>query len=164
MSVSSTKKEGQHVSLVPAARVKVYLLTAYDYLTALQSWPRRFAKRLLGILRHHFPLNPWKEWPSPKIYWDLVAQAADDQPARYLAFAIGTDAPGSVVYQRIRQLIEYLPNHSIAKRLRFVDPLGPEIRALATSSSGNGSNDSTKWEIKRQSQSQGLKWRLSPQS
>ena len=132
MSVSSTKKEGQHVSLVPAARVKIYLLTAYDYLTALQSWPRRFAKRLLGILRHHFPLNPWKEWPSPKIYWDLVAQAADDQPACYFALAMRTDTPGSVGHERYRQLLEYLPNHPIAERLRFVDPLGPEIRSLAT--------------------------------
>jgi hypothetical protein len=123
---SSSFAESRPILIVP--------LTAYDYLTALQSWPRRFAKRLLGIRRQHFPLNPWKEWPSPKIYWDLVAQAADDQPVCYFAFAIRTDTPGSVTHERYRQLLEYLPNHPVAERLRFVDPLGPEIRTLATPS------------------------------
>jgi aromatic ring-cleaving dioxygenase len=121
-------------SFADARPILIVPLTAYDYLTALQSWPRRFAKRLLGIRRPHFPLNPWKVWPSPKIYWDLVAQAADDQPACYFALAIRTDTPGSVTHERYRQLLEYLPNHPVAERLRFVDPLGPEIRALATPS------------------------------
>jgi len=123
---SSSFADGRPILIVP--------LTAYDYLTALQSWPRRFAKRLLGRPRHHFTLSPWKEWPSPKIYWDLVAQAADDQPACYFAFAIRTVTPGSVMHERIRQLLEYLPSHPIVQRLRFVDPLGPEIRAHATPS------------------------------
>jgi hypothetical protein len=70
----------------------------------------------------------------PKIYWDLVAQAADDQPACYFAFAIRTDAPGSVTQERVRRLLEHLPNHPVAERLQFVDPLGPEIQALATPS------------------------------
>jgi len=33
--------------------------------------------------------------------------------------------------RRVRALLEYLPGHPIAERLRFVDPLSPEIRALA---------------------------------
>jgi len=123
---SSSLADGRPILIVP--------LTAYDYQTALQSWPRRFAKRLLGRPRHHLPLNPWKGWASPKIYWDLVAQAADDQPACYFAFAIRTDAPGSVTQERVRRLLEHLPNHPVAERLQFVDPLGPEIRALATPS------------------------------
>src|SRR4030095_13981785 len=121
-------------SLADSRPILIVPLTAYDYSTALQPWPRRFAKRLLGIRRQHFPLNPWKAWTSPKIYWDLVAQAGDDQPACYLAFAMRTDTPGSVTHERYRQLLEYVPNHPIAERLRFVDPLGPEIRALATPS------------------------------
>jgi hypothetical protein len=121
-------------SIANSRPILIVPLTAYDYLTALQPWPRRFAKRLLGIRRQHFPLNPWKEWPSPKTYWDLVAQAADDQPACYFALAIRTDTPGSVTHERYRQLLEYLPNHPVAERLRFVDPLGPEIQALATPS------------------------------
>jgi hypothetical protein len=124
-------------SIADSRPILIVPLTAYDYMTALQPWPRRFAKRLLGIRRQHFPLNPWKEWPSPKTYWDLVAKAAEDQPACYLAFAIRTDTPGSVTHERYRQLLEYLPNHRIAERLRFVDPLGPEIRALATTPGNN---------------------------
>jgi len=31
----------------------------------------------------------------------------------------------------VKSLLEYLPHHPIARRLRFVDPLSPEIRALA---------------------------------
>jgi hypothetical protein len=124
-------------SIADSRPILIVPLTAYDYLTALQPWPRRFAKRLLRRPRRHLPLNPWKEWRSPKIYWDLVAQAADDQPACYFALAIRTDTPGSVTQERYRQLLEYLPNHPIAERLRFVDPLGPEIRALATPSGNN---------------------------
>jgi len=118
-------------SLAEARPILIVPLTAYDYATALQPWPRRFAKSLLRRPRHHFPLNPWKDWPSPKIYWDLVAKAVDDQPVCYFAFAIRTDGPGSLMNERIRQLLEYLPKHRIAARLRFVDPLGPEIRSLA---------------------------------
>ncbi|HEX9418833.1 MAG TPA: hypothetical protein VGA81_07260 [Methylomirabilota bacterium] len=42
-----------------------------------------------------------------------------------------TDAPTSRAHQRVKSLLEYLPQHPIARRLRFVDPLSPEIRALA---------------------------------
>jgi hypothetical protein len=121
---SSSFADSRPILIVP--------LTAYDYLTALQPWPRRLAKKLLQRPRHHFPLNPWKDWPSPKIYWDLVAKAVDDQPVCYFAFAFRTEAPDSAGYDRMRQLLEYLPKHPIAERLRFVDPLGPEMRALAT--------------------------------
>ncbi len=106
-------------------------LTSYDHQTALTSWPRRIAKILLRRPRRAQPLNPWKWWPSPKIYWDLVARAADESPACYFAFAIRTETPGSVTDLRVRELLEHLPQHPIAERLQFVDPLGPEIRALA---------------------------------
>jgi hypothetical protein len=42
-----------------------------------------------------------------------------------------TESRGTVTDERVRALLEYLPSHPIARRLRFVDPLGPEIRALA---------------------------------
>jgi hypothetical protein len=66
------------------------------------------------------------------VYWDLVSRAVEEQPAKYLAFAIRTDAPDSEISLRVRALLEGLPEHPIAERLRFVDPLGPEIRRLAT--------------------------------
>jgi len=119
-------------SLANARPILILPLTAYDYSTALAPWPRNVVKKLLRRPRRYRPLNPWREWPSPKIYWDLVARAADEQPVRYFAFALRTDAPGSVTHQRVKALLEYLPQHPVAKRLHFVDPLGPEIRALAT--------------------------------
>ena len=106
-------------------------LTAYDYETALTPWPRWMVKRALRRPRRHVPLNPWKEWSSPRVFWDLVARAAEDSPARYVAFAIRTDAPNSEAFRRVRALLEYLPRHPIVKKLRFVDPLAPEVRALA---------------------------------
>jgi hypothetical protein len=106
-------------------------LTSYDYDTALASRKRQIANRLLRTPRQHYPLNPWKQWPSPHVYWDLVARSAEEQPARYFAFAMRTHAPGSVAAERARTLLDYLPNHPIAERLHFVDPLGPEIQALA---------------------------------
>jgi hypothetical protein len=33
--------------------------------------------------------------------------------------------------RRISELFEYLPRHPIAKRLRIVDPLSPEVESLA---------------------------------
>ena len=40
-------------SLADARPILIVPLTAYDYMIALQSWPRRFAKRLFGRPRHH---------------------------------------------------------------------------------------------------------------
>jgi hypothetical protein len=121
---SSSPADSRPILIVP--------LTAFDYQTALTPWHRRIAYRLLGRPRHHSPLNPWKRWPSPKVYWDLVARAADEQPVRYFAFATRTDDPVSRSYQLVWELLEYLPNHPIAERLQFVDPLASEIQALAT--------------------------------
>ena len=106
-------------------------LTAYDYPFALAPWSRRFAKTLLRRPHQPLPLNPWKTWSDPRTYWDLVARAVDEGPARYLAFAIRTDAPDSRPHLQAKALLEYLPTHPIARRLRFIDPLSPEILALA---------------------------------
>lgn len=111
-----------------ARPILIVPLTAYDYRTP---WHRRLAKRVLRRPRHHLPLNPFKPWSHPRIYWDLVERAADEGPARYIAFAVRTDAADSANHHRARTLLEYLPSHPIAQRLRFVDPLSPEIRALA---------------------------------
>lgn len=107
-------------------------LTAYDYESALRPWYRQLIRTLLKRSDTHLPLNPWKYWPTPRVYWDLVARAADEQPVRYFAFAMRTDAPSAHSHQRVRELLEYLPHHPISERLHFVDPLGPEIQALAS--------------------------------
>lgn len=108
-------------------------LTAYDHQRALASLPRRLAKAILRWPHRNLPLSPHKQWPDPHTYWDLVERAADEGPARYIALAVRTDAAGSLAYGRARPLFEYLPNHPIARRLRIVDPLSPDIRALADS-------------------------------
>jgi len=124
---------------VPAAssgdsrRMLIVPLTAYDYYRRWAAWHIRAVKFILRWPSRHLPLNPWKQWPSPHEYWDLMERAADEGPARYIAFAVRTDGPGSVTSERQRILFEYLPKHPIARRLRFVDPLSPEIRALANS-------------------------------
>jgi len=104
-------------------------LTAYDYEGAGLPWIRRIARKIFR--RSHSPLNPWKVWADPSAYWDFMERAADEGPARYIAFAVRTDSPSSRAFRQAQDLFEYLPRHPIARRLRFVDPLSPEIRALA---------------------------------
>ena len=118
-------------SSADARPMLVVPLTAYNYGRALSSWPRRAAKAILRRPSSHHPLNPWKAWPNPNKYWNLVARAADEGPARYVALAVRTDPPGSPRYANARPLFECLPTHPIARRLCFVDPLAPEIRARA---------------------------------
>jgi hypothetical protein len=128
---------GTPASSSAAARpMMIVPLTAYDYQTALTPWHRRIAKRVVRRPRQHLPLNPFKTWSDPKTYWDLVERAADEGPARYIAFAVRTDAPGSRTHRIVQSLLEYLPSHPIARRLRFVDPLSSEIRALASEGMG----------------------------
>ena len=123
-------------SAAAARPMMIVPLTAYDYQTALTPWHRRIAKRVLRRPRQHLPLNPFKTWSDPRTYWDLVERAADEGPARYIAFAVRTDAPQSRTERIVRALLEYLPSHPIARRLRFVDRLSPEIRALASEGMG----------------------------
>ena len=78
-----------------ARRLLIVPLTSYDYKTALLPWRKRISKRLRGEAAPPRPLNPWKAWPHPRTYWDLVTRAADEGPARYFAFAVRTDGPGS---------------------------------------------------------------------
>jgi hypothetical protein len=98
-------------------------LTTYDYHTALSSIRRRFADRVRSRQHQALPLNPWKPWPDPKTYWDLVERSMDEGPVPYVALAARTDAPASATAQRLRRLLQHLPHHPIAARIQFVDPL-----------------------------------------
>ena len=96
--------------------------------------PRPILRRMYGRLVRrqrpgYEPLNPWKIWPSPQRFWDLARRAADE--LRYLAFALRTEAPNTDMHRRVSELFDYLPRHPIAKRLRIVDPLSPEVESLA---------------------------------
>jgi hypothetical protein len=103
-------------------------LTSCDPRPTLKRWYRR----LMGSGRPGYePLNPWKIWPSPQRFWGLARRTADELPAPYLAFALRTDAPNTDSYRRVSGLFDHLPRHPIAKRLRIVGPLSPEVESLA---------------------------------
>ena len=55
----------------------------------------------------------------------------EDLPVRCFAIAVRTDPVESVTFHKAKELLEFLPQHPIAKRLKFVDPLDPELRSLA---------------------------------
>ena len=87
------------------------------------SW-KRIARRLLG----RSPLEvvclyPSVEWPSERYYWDLVERELRSMRRPFVSLGLRTDVPDSANVSRIRALFDYLPKHSLAKRLRFVDPL-----------------------------------------
>jgi hypothetical protein len=84
-----------------------------------------------GFRSRPIPLNPWREWPSAQFYWDLVAAELDAMPKPYVALAVRTDHPESPSGRRARLLLEHLPHHPIASRLRFVDPLN-EVPAFCS--------------------------------
>jgi hypothetical protein len=84
--------------------------------------------RALRSVRHCFrplslPLNPWREWPSPTAYWDLVAGQLGSMRDPYLALAIRTDHPDSEPAGRSMDILRALPSHPVAERLRFTDPV-----------------------------------------
>ncbi len=76
-----------------------------------------------GFRPKSLPLHPWRAWPSPQLYWDLVAQHLNSMRLPYLAFAVRTDAPGSESVARLREVMDLLPRHPLVRRLHFVDPL-----------------------------------------
>ena len=106
-------------------------LSSLDYDVASLPWYRQIARKILRRPSKPRPLNVWRSWGSPKNYWDLVAKAADDQPARYFTFAMRTDPPEAQSFQNVKALLDYLPLHPISERLQFVDARGKEMRALA---------------------------------
>jgi hypothetical protein len=84
--------------------------------------------RATRALRHGLrppltPLWPSKAWRGPQAYWDEVEQHLDASSRPYLAIAARTDEPDSLFVNRVIGALEYLPEHSLARRLRFVDPL-----------------------------------------
>jgi hypothetical protein len=86
-------------------------------------WWRALRAVRRGLRQPPQPLNPWRAWPSPEAYWDLVAGQLASMRQPYLALAIRTDDPHSQPARRSMALLEALPRHRIARTLRIVDPL-----------------------------------------
>ena len=88
------------------------------------SFWRKVVQRL-----HHRPsgdammLYPSVEWPSAAFFWDTVARQIQSMHKPYLSLGFRTDAPGSLLVTRVRQILDALPQHGLAERLRFVDPI-----------------------------------------
>lgn len=68
-------------------------------------------------------LYPAAPWPSAHGFWDLVTRQLRTMRRPYLSLGVRTDAADSVAAARVRKIFEALPEHALAERLRFVDPL-----------------------------------------
>jgi hypothetical protein len=68
-------------------------------------------------------LYPSASWPSGAVYWDVVERHLRWMHRPYLSLAIRTDATDSAVAARVRHVLDALPSHPLAARLRFEDPL-----------------------------------------
>ncbi|MGH9224498.1 MAG: hypothetical protein ACRD2W_12135 [Acidimicrobiales bacterium] len=76
-----------------------------------RSWPEPRVMRMAG----------WAH--SPQLFWDRAARHIRASRRPFLSLALRTDAPGSGDATRTWALLEHLPRHPLARRLRFVDPV-----------------------------------------
>jgi hypothetical protein len=86
---------------------------------------RRAARR---VLRRRTPmaadvLYPTGDWPSPHGYWDMVAEQLRSMRQPYLSLGVRTDADGSEIAGKVRRIFDSLPEHPLARELRFENPL-----------------------------------------
>lgn len=111
--------------------------TTFDTEWALASLRRRIG---MTVRRERTirSLNLWESWPSPSVYWDLVERAADESIIPFVALTFRSDPFSRPSNQTVRTLLDALPDHPVAKRLRFIDPLqladlpaGPPRKAAA---------------------------------
>lgn len=97
-------------------------LSAGDPSSALPlSW--RLGRRVRFPFRPvHRPFQMFRDWTSPKAYWDMVQRHVESLEHPYLAFAIRSGDPEASDERRVRTVLDYLPEHPLARRLRFTDP------------------------------------------
>lgn len=84
---------------------------------------RRAARRLALLEPEREVLSPAAPWPSPRFFWDRVAEELRSMPRPYLSLAVRTDHDGLRQAVRVRRIFDALPEHPLAGSLRFVDPL-----------------------------------------
>lgn len=85
---------------------------------------RRVARRIrYGLPTPLMTLYTAKTWPSPRDFWDVLERHIDSMSHPYVALGVRTDKPGSAADANVRALFEHLPDHPIASRLEFVDPV-----------------------------------------
>lgn len=115
----------------PDGETRLWLisLTSADPTPALPIvWRIARAIRSPGRVKHR-PLSMYRAWTSPQAYWDLVECHVESLGRPYLAFAIRSGDPDAAENQRVRDVLDHLIGHPLARRLRFSDP-APEIGEL----------------------------------
>jgi hypothetical protein len=108
------RRNGRDVVMIP--------LTTSTLVRRQSAW-KRTAKWLLGRRPQAQVLYPGAGWPDGNSYWDLVEHQLRSMRRPYLSLAIRTDRANSAAAPRVRQIFEALPQHPLAARLRFIDPL-----------------------------------------
>jgi len=68
-------------------------------------------------------LYPSQPWPNPSFFWDLAERQLASMEHPHLSLGIRTDAPSSREAQLSYGVLDALPEHPLAKRLQFVDPI-----------------------------------------
>jgi hypothetical protein len=88
---------------------------------------RSLLERLLGrIARREGEvkmLYPTGTWGSPQRFWNLAEWQLQRMRRPYLSLAIRTDPVEFASGAAVRRIFEALPDHPLARRLRFDDPL-----------------------------------------
>lgn len=109
-------RTGRRLLMVP--------LTTRSLVPTRPRW-RRVARR---VVRGRTPsavevLHPSAGWSSAHEYWDVVDRQLRSMRRPYLSLGIRTDAPASAVAAKVRRIFDALPEHPLAQRLRFENPL-----------------------------------------
>lgn len=85
---------------------------------------RRVARRVrYGLGTPMMTMYTARTWPNPRDFWDVLERHLDSMRHPYVAIGVRTDKPGSKADATVRALFEQLPDHPIASRLEFVDPV-----------------------------------------
>ena len=75
-------------------------------------------------------MHPSRPWESGGQYWDLVESELETMSSPYVAINVRTDTDDAPAAKQVRAVLEALPSHPIAKRLRFVDPIETALALL----------------------------------
>jgi len=105
--------DGRNLVMVPLTSCRVTPWQPRWRRLARLGWPRSEVWMM-------YPSSPWDSGAS---YWDLVERELSSMRKPYLSLGIRTDTPGSVPVTRAERILDALPDHPLAQRLRFVDPL-----------------------------------------
>lgn len=105
---------GRNIVLIP--------LTAIRRRYEKPMWWRAASRLKHGLKRP--PVKPlYASETAPRLFWDIVEREIERMPRPYVSISYRTDAPGSPRSVHVRAVIEHLPSHPLARRLRFTDPL-----------------------------------------